>query len=202
VLDENNLYSYNTFEWMGREVFPRLVEAVSDLRTDNSRASSAFLLGPIGVGKSHLLAALALHLRSQGKVVVYIPHCGDLFSSPVKYTAAALLCAFAGSSAEDRRRRHEIRMLDSTQAIEKWCSQQSTQGIRFYFLIDQLNELEPIATSMESRGTRLKHFLLDLYRDGICVRSSSTNDQHGHSLLGRGKREDLFDFHQTLTKVR
>ncbi|KAJ7902827.1 hypothetical protein B0H14DRAFT_3708282 [Mycena olivaceomarginata] len=65
---------YNTFTWMGRAAFPLLVDAVTRLRP-NGAHHAAFFRGFSGVGKSHLLAALVLCLRHQGKTVVYIPDC-------------------------------------------------------------------------------------------------------------------------------
>ncbi|KAJ7911036.1 hypothetical protein B0H13DRAFT_585515 [Mycena leptocephala] len=203
VQDETNRRMYSTFDWMGREVFTRLVDAVTHLRTDGASYAAAFLRGPIGVGKSHLLAALALHLRRQGKVVVYIPHFGHLAQSPVKYMAAALLCAFHGPSAEDLNRRREIRALDSTKAIEAWYERQVTSGVRFYFLVDQLNGLESRKVGMvaPAQYEAVKNFLLALYCNSICVRSSSPNDQYGYADFGRGRREQILDFQQMLTEA-
>ncbi|KAJ7037510.1 hypothetical protein C8F04DRAFT_413787 [Mycena alexandri] len=200
--DTNDPYLH--FDWMGREVFPLLVDAVASLTTDGTGSSAAFLEGPIGVGKSHLLAALALLLRRQGKVVVYIPHCGDLLQSPVHYMAAALLCAFPGTGPEDKARRSELRYLKSTAEIVDWCRTQSAQrGVQFHFLVDQLNGLEAANSGMTPvrQCEAVKSFLLQLYVDNICVRSSSANDQHGLGIHGRGQREEMLSFSQTLTEA-
>ncbi|KAJ7204760.1 hypothetical protein GGX14DRAFT_646173 [Mycena pura] len=200
--------SFNTFNWMGREVFTCLVDAVARLSTDGTKPSAAFLGGPMGVGKSHLLATLTLYLRRQGKVVVYVPHCGDLLQQPVAYMAAALLCAFSGPSVEDARRRSEIRTLNNSRAIEIWCARQTAQGVCFHFVVDQLNglledDLPHRKTGMTTTAqcTSVKAFLVSLYGQTICIRSSSANDQYGYGPLGRGQREQILDFSQRLSEA-
>ncbi|KAF8173851.1 hypothetical protein K438DRAFT_1850138 [Mycena galopus ATCC 62051] len=195
---------YETFEFMGREAFPLLAKAVDELKIHGITA--AFLEGPIGVGKSHLLAALALYLRRQGKLVVYIPHCGALVNSPVEYMAAALLCAFHG--AKHQPQRAEIRTLRSMTDIEDWCANQyRTRQVLFYFIVDQLNGLQPnkdgrgIGHSNPLHFYDVQSFLLKLYINHICVRSSSPNDQHGYRLFGRGQEEVLLRFSQVLTEA-
>jgi hypothetical protein len=70
--------------------------------------------------------------------------------------------------------------------------------------VDQLNGLETRKVGMVSPAqcAAVKSFLLALYCGSICVRSSSPNDQYGYADLGRGQREQILDFQQTLTKVR
>ncbi|KAJ7226286.1 hypothetical protein C8J57DRAFT_205606 [Mycena rebaudengoi] len=195
----------HTFDWMGREVFPHLIEAVTRLR--DADPSAAFLQGPIGVGKSHLLAALVIFLRRQGHVVVYVPHCRDLVHSPIAYMAAALLCTFNGPSSEDEDRRRAIRSLTSTQEIETWCKRQSDDGIFFYFVIDQLDglEAEKMGMAPPSRCDAVKSFLLSLYSHckNVCVTSASANGQHeySYSLLGHGQREAVLNLKLTLTEA-
>ncbi|KAJ6601384.1 hypothetical protein DFH09DRAFT_561727 [Mycena vulgaris] len=200
VLDEGGSHLYNTFDWMEREAFPLLVKAVANLtsRTDGTNPSAAFLLGTIGVGKSHLLAALAVHLRQQGKVVVYVPDCGELVKSPVHYMGAALLCAFSGQNSENRIKRVQIRALTSMLEIESWCKNQYTLGVCLIFLVDQLNGLENREFGMVTniQRERARGFLLSLYCNHICVR---TSDQEGYQLLGRGQNELVLTLRRTLT---
>ncbi|KAJ7785718.1 hypothetical protein B0H16DRAFT_1487735 [Mycena metata] len=194
---------YLTFDWMGREVFPLLVNAVARLKTDGMGPSAAFLGGPIGVGKSHLLAALALFLRRQGKTVVYIPHCGDLLQSPIRYVVAALLCAFSGAGLDNKTRRNELRYLKSSEEIIHWCESQTQRGVQFYFIVDQLNGLEPANSGMTPvrQCEAVKSFLLDLYLNNICIRSSSSSDQDAVGTHARGQREVMLTFNQTLTEA-
>ncbi|KAJ7451059.1 hypothetical protein FB451DRAFT_1186390 [Mycena latifolia] len=201
ALDMKKNVLYNTFEWMGREAFPQLAQAVMDLRTDGTASSAAFLHGTIGAGKSHLLAALAVWLRLQGKMVVYLPDCDDLVKSPRQYIAAALLCAFSGQGLDHLTKRAQIRCLDSDLALEQWCREQYGEGIRFYFLIDQLNALEDRPGGMVSDlwRERARSLLLNLYCDHICVRSSSANDKQGYELLGRGQKETIILFRHRMT---
>ncbi|KAJ7109945.1 hypothetical protein C8R44DRAFT_800995 [Mycena epipterygia] len=198
VRDEHDNHLFSSFDFMGREVFPHLVDAVTRLKTDGTGASTAFLLGTIGVGKSHLLAALTVFLRRQGKVVVYVPDCADLVMSPVRYMGAALLCAFSGQDLESRSKRNEIRALGSARDIEAWCRNQSALGVRFFFLVDQLDGLENQDMGMVSNSQRegAKSFLLSLYCGHICVLSSSANDQQEYEILRRGQRELVINFPQ------
>jgi hypothetical protein len=199
----DGIHLYNTFKWMGREVFPQLVDAVHELRTDGTASPTAFLLGAIGVGKSHLLATLAIFLHVAGKVVVYIPDCADLVNSPVQYMGAALLCAFSGSDSDSQQKRQQIRSLVDLPGIETWCRSQSASGTRFYFLVDQLNALESQKNSMATNATRerVRSLLLSLYTNHICVRGSSANDREGYKLLRRPQRERVIRFHPALTEV-
>ncbi|KAJ7302372.1 hypothetical protein DFH08DRAFT_989479 [Mycena albidolilacea] len=145
--DAAHRHLYNTFTWMGRAAFPLLVDAVTRLRP-NGAYHAAFLRGLSGVGKSHLLAALVLCLRHQGKTVVYIPDCGNLIMCPVSYLASALLCAFPGENPEATQRRDEIRTLDSLDAIKRRCAavrnNRSTgrDEFHFRFVVDQVDELD------------------------------------------------------------
>ncbi|KAJ6581529.1 hypothetical protein B0H19DRAFT_1115671 [Mycena capillaripes] len=201
--DDDDILVFHAFEYMGREAFPLLVEAVSGLGTSGSTPPAAFLLGAIGVGKSHLLAALTVFLRRQGKFVVYVPDCRDLVAAPVNYMAAALLCAFSGRDAENIKRRHQIRTLATAQELEAWCRKQHGSGIRLIFIVDQLNGLEERTSDMTTKVQRelAKSLLLSLYTGHICVRSSSANDNHGYELLGRGQKELIINFRQTLTEA-
>ncbi|KAJ7666416.1 hypothetical protein B0H17DRAFT_263364 [Mycena rosella] len=131
-----------SFEWMGREAFPVLAEIVSKFSKDSISPSAAFLHGTIGIGKSHLLAALAVWLRRQDKIVVYIPDCEDLCQSSVNYMISALLCAFSSQNAVSKQKRAVIRCLAGDEDIIRWCRMQFEEGIYTYFLIDQLNAIE------------------------------------------------------------
>jgi hypothetical protein len=131
---------------MGRAAFPLLVDAVTRLRP-NGAHHAAFLRGLSAVAKSHLLAALMLCLRYQGKTVVYIPDCGNLIMCPVSYLAA-LLCAFPGETPEATQRQDEIRILDSLDTIKRRCAavrnnrNTGTDEFHFRFVVDQVEELD------------------------------------------------------------
>ncbi|KAJ7195441.1 hypothetical protein GGX14DRAFT_676576 [Mycena pura] len=187
VVDDAGQFLLSTFEWMGREFFTTLVDAVACLGLDGL-TSAAFLLGTIGVGKSHLLAALAVLLRCQGKHVVYVPDCEFLVMSPVRYMAAAFLCCFSGQDKESRKKRDEIRSLHDLKAIKAWAERQYTLGIRFYYIIDHLNGLESSPGSMVTtlQLEEIRSFMLALYCDHIHVRA---NDERGYELRDRGQRK-------------
>ncbi|KAF7365035.1 hypothetical protein MVEN_00374600 [Mycena venus] len=67
VKDGDGEHLFATFDWMRRETFPLLVDAFNSLTLNGTGPFSAFLLGPLGVGKSHLLAVLAIFLRRQAR---------------------------------------------------------------------------------------------------------------------------------------
>lgn len=75
------------FTFMGREIFRELYDAVDNFFTDpqfggNNRSTIHFN-GLAGVGKSHILAALASLLLRQKKTVLYIPSCEILVRDPI-----------------------------------------------------------------------------------------------------------------------
>ncbi|KAJ7047432.1 hypothetical protein C8F04DRAFT_7686 [Mycena alexandri] len=157
------------FEFMPREF---LQEVHQRFETLGPGETLLYLHGPFGLGKSHLLAALAILLRRQGNHVVFLPDCGALVHSPVRYVKSALLCTF--SSDTDKIIREEIRSLESVEAIQAWCESAPT----LCFVIDQLNFLK----TGDGKGDRdqdkevARRFVFALCVGHISIRSSSAND--------------------------
>lgn len=77
------------FTFMGREVLRDLYGAVNNFYNDpqfggNNRSCIHFN-GLTGVGKSHVMAALACILMRQGKTVIYIPSCDIFVKNPIQH---------------------------------------------------------------------------------------------------------------------
>ncbi|PVF91067.1 hypothetical protein CPB86DRAFT_803090 [Serendipita vermifera] len=121
------------FKYMGRLQFAEL-EKFAECGYFNERRSNISLDGCSGIGKSHLLAVLALRLIQDGKRVIYIPDCRPLVHSFAETLRAALCFAFH----------------DDPTAYEAIVSAPGVDGLlRFsrktkdkYIIIDQLNTLD------------------------------------------------------------
>jgi hypothetical protein len=79
---------------MGREAFSKLVDAFEACMESGS-LEDVWVCGPIGTGKSHLLANLVYYLTAQGRRVIYLPDCDLCYRHPVHYLQQALLFAWA-----------------------------------------------------------------------------------------------------------
>ncbi|KAJ7292936.1 hypothetical protein C8J57DRAFT_1490408 [Mycena rebaudengoi] len=170
--------SIPTFTFMPREFLATVYERLVSL---GNGQSSLYLHGTMGLGKSHILAALAILLRRQGNRVVFLPDCGQLVSDPAGYAKSALLCAFSvvsGDEPEARQARETLRKLENPEEIRNW-SYGFLQGKKVFFIVDQLNALE----TGDGKGVNdddakrfAKRFLVGLYMGHVCLRSSSPND--------------------------
>jgi hypothetical protein len=124
------------FEYMGRELFASVWKKVQGL-CPQIKATELYVQGTKGVGKSHLLAVLALLLYLLGKRTVYIPDCREACKDPFVYIQSALLCAFADPASASTRA--AIRAFRTTEDINDFCH---TAVEPFYFIIDQIDALQ------------------------------------------------------------
>lgn len=69
--------------YMGREVFSDFMDAFELLTEGSLRDLCVY--GPIGYGKSHLLAALTCFLTAYGYRVIYLPDLHICHETPVRY---------------------------------------------------------------------------------------------------------------------
>jgi ABC-type cobalamin transport system ATPase subunit len=76
--------------YVGRERFTEVYDKVQTLQYESS-FRRLYVSGPMGHGKSHLLAALVCFLIKEGKCVIYIPDCAALVMKPIVTLRAALL---------------------------------------------------------------------------------------------------------------
>ena len=130
--------SNNMFAYMGREVFRELWAGISKMENDGW--DKLFLYGTAGYGKSHMLAALACLLISQGKGVVYLPDCRARLRCFVRYIKQALLLTFSDSP----KRQKQVEKLETEKDIEAFLYDHARLE-RLYFIVDQINALESTA---------------------------------------------------------
>ncbi|KAJ7785809.1 hypothetical protein B0H16DRAFT_1445775 [Mycena metata] len=179
-----------TFPFMPREY---LAVVYTTFITMSIGQSSLFLHGMVGLGKSHILAALAILFRKQGHRVVFLPDCTQLLQNPERYMKSALLCAFSGP--DDANTRRDIEYLTDLNSIQAWCNHAG----KLLFIIDQFNALEV----GDQRGNdvekqRVRQFLLGTYIGHKTIRSSSANDSERFQGI---KQNELLMFTQGLTEL-
>jgi hypothetical protein len=122
------------WNYMGREKFTELLDAVKELETTTWQGYLFY--GTIGYGRSHLLAALTCYLITAGKRVIYIPDCRACAWNPVPYFRAAMLLAWGGP--DDSVIRESIMALDTMKAMAKFFKERSN----ILFILDHVNILE------------------------------------------------------------
>lgn len=165
------------FKYFGREEFSRLYKAVSGLQFFGWRLF--YLHGTLGAGKSHMLAALVCLLRKQGKKVVYLPDCRAMLRIPFEYTRMALLMALHDDARSVETLRTKCNDLSDLASFSKMISYQE----RLYFIIDQLNALDPQPESTDrndsAKKAEVRNFLDEISAFHLRITSSSGNYQHG-----------------------
>jgi hypothetical protein len=130
----------SSISYMGRESFAVVWDAFCQIKKDIYHRQSIYVYGGMGVGKSHILMALACLLVRQGHRVVYFPDCLQMLRDPLTYLRTALFFAFAAS--EFSLLREDIYQCKSIEALADCCSNYQTTG-QLCFIIDQLNALDP-----------------------------------------------------------
>lgn len=111
------------FKYMGREAFKKLYDAVELFLQDpdfggNSR-STIRLHGLSGIGKSHILAALACLLLQQNEAVVYIPNCETIIRDPIHSFKEIFSLAFPDSQEEISTFTEVKNILDFLQCVDR-----------------------------------------------------------------------------------
>jgi hypothetical protein len=161
------------FTYLGREKFSSLWERVECILKKGA-VHSLFMQGPKGLGKSHLLAALACLWSRMERRTVYIPDCRQALSDPLFYLQIALLCAFADPSSASKRT--IIRSFQSTDDLKKFCRALTRP---LYFVIDQVNALEHEDSNEDIVSNEDKDNFQRLLRyitiKGYVVKSASAN---------------------------
>ena len=183
--DEKNWF------YMGREKFAELKKRFDYIRRA-SRHIALIVYGTRGYGKSHLLAALVCHLAAGEDKVVFIPDCQECLLSPVLYTKAAMLFAWAG----DENKQQQIMELKTEDDILSFFEGQKN----VIFVIDQLNALEK-KNDNEFKAAKLHDWLDTLRAKHKAVFSSSANN---HTILNEKPQQDsnkIMNVYGGLTKV-
>lgn len=194
---KTNRFHFNAdgeFRYVGRATFKKFAEEVLAL---NRNKSSLFLHGHMGVGKSHMMAALACFLTRIGKLVVYISDYSAFLSDPVTATKIALARAFWNRECE-LDKIFEMRTVDE---LKTYCMQISHRE-RIYLLIDYqaiFDVMPPgkngaVQAQKSSTATILLNSLTD--HDGFKVECVSGN--YWHRLLfsheeAYGKTFSMYD---------
>jgi hypothetical protein len=126
------------FTFMGREMFDFLSKEILALENP-ANYSHLHLYGTMGVGKSHILAAMTCFLLRHGRRVVYIPDCRKLMVAPVEYVQQALLLTFA----DQPDRQQAIAGIKTLEQLGRFCKTQGWRKELLYFIVDQYNAFDP-----------------------------------------------------------
>lgn len=180
------------FEYIGRESFARVWETVGELRLPTGRGR-IYIHGTMGYGKSHLLAALACLLARKGKRVVYVPDCRQMLKAPLIYLKSALLCAFPDPPSF--RDRIAIRACSSVRELSEFCR---TGQDRWYFIIDQVNALDPEEPGQDVCSNRTKMELLEVLQEMAVTHYSITSASANHKTVKHMQRKQTGDFKLSL----
>jgi hypothetical protein len=131
--------------------------------------SDMLLYGPVGYGRSHLLATVAYLLIAKGRRVVYIPDCGLLERDPFTYVQTAMLLAWA----DDPIKLRQICSLRSDSDIGEFFR---LNGRDVLFIIDQLEVLDKPDVVAATTTTKLRTWLESCrYRSHALLCSSVNN---------------------------
>ncbi|KAF8534159.1 hypothetical protein BDD12DRAFT_984017 [Trichophaea hybrida] len=166
----------NEFRFRGRQPFKKLAELALSLEPAKGH-QFLFLHGTLGVGKSHLMAALACYLTRRGKRVTFLPDCVALLKGPFSGVREALTIAFS----DEPLLVNEIFKAQTKDDLEDLCAKISAEHT-LYLLIDQANALDTMPEREDrvnqSRKVFVKDLLNTLAAKNIKIESSSANYKH------------------------
>lgn len=177
----------NEFLFHGRESFKHLVEQVLSLRPDSGR-QFLHVYGSLGVGKSHLMAALACFLTRTGKRVAFLPDCVALLHRPLLSMCHALTLAFQDKPLA-------IDSIWEAKTIDELATLAMDISFEFpvYYLIDQANALDTMAEGVDRvpQDTKdtVKQLLNKLAVCNVKIESSTANYKHGLNYKSRDVNE-------------
>ncbi|KAK2784834.1 hypothetical protein FQN53_008227 [Emmonsiellopsis sp. PD_33] len=160
-----------SYLYMGREEFATIADSFIDvLRGSNSKVTDLWLYGPIGYGKSHILATIMYYLTATGHRVIYIPDCRLCVSGAVKYVQNAMFFAWA----DDRAKLDKILSFKTLDDIEGFIT---LYGKGVTFIIDQVNAFAPDDTTGQNELKAMVRSWLDRCRIGFpALLSTSANN--------------------------
>ena len=130
-------------------MFKKIHEAFKSMNLKQDR--QLHFHGSFGSGKSHMMAALVCLLKREGRTVVYLPDCYELFlSEPSLYVIKALSLTFNNDPhlrSEVRRLAHVSVGKDSNPSRLDWevtafCNMVSNLGKTIILVVDQVNLLD------------------------------------------------------------
>lgn len=170
------------FRYYGREILRGIYEEVIalDLRKGYSMY---YLHGSLGLGKSHMLAALVLALFKEKRKVVFLPDCRALARSFLATLKDGLALTYA--YFDDEEALHGCLGCRTPTQLVEWCVKRSTSKKReqLFFVVDQINVLDTDSDSVNSVSSRTREECADLLavleQRHILIFSSSGNYLHG-----------------------
>jgi hypothetical protein len=152
------------FAYMGRSKFGELQKLVKNENFLDANGS-IYLYGTSGSGKSHILAALVIHLVRKGKHVFYIPDCSSLLLEPAQTICAALTFAFHDSAVLKTIGDPRNLNVDS---LVRFMSRHRD----LYIIVDQVNALK----TADSTGNHRKEVLNAMRFQHRYLFSASANE--------------------------
>ncbi|KAK2786615.1 hypothetical protein FQN53_006319 [Emmonsiellopsis sp. PD_33] len=170
------------YHYTGREVFSEVVDAF-DTTVGDPSLIDLWVYGPIGYGKSHLLATLTCYLTAQGMRVIYLPDCRVLLRQPARYLTVALLFAWADMPEKVE----QILKLRKMADIEAFIQQNWSPSVTF--VIDQMNGLEGEDDARQK--TQVRYWLEGCRCAVKSVLSTSANNVSFHKTIHRQSNDYL-----------
>lgn len=191
-----------TFLYMGRRPFTDLWDKVAAAVDSGRRAVQ--LRGTQGVGKSHLLAALACMLMASGEKVVFIPDCRFLLNSTIRTLKMSLSLAFTHSTTDIAFHRRILKSSTVEELISICDDYWALDGHPFlYFIVDELDILDdPFAATQHSRD-RCREQLNSISSGHVLVTSVTANEQMDRDKAAKERRSIYTMFlHEGMSEVR
>ncbi|KAI5781032.1 hypothetical protein DFH27DRAFT_656850 [Peziza echinospora] len=188
-----------TFVYYGRSNLQPIYQAAIEMRVDG--CTKYFVRGALGVGKSHLIAALACVLTRSGRKVAFLPDCRALVKAPLHGLLFALKFAFHGHPQE----LEELEAITSLEEIYQFCLKVAEEREhRVYFLIDQCNALDYMPQSgdrvAESSKAVVRTLLEKITKHHFKISSATANYLHGAADRLRSSSEKTLNLHHGLTE--
>jgi hypothetical protein len=187
------------FYYYGRQKFQELYDVA--MKMDFYGRRLYYLHGSLGVGKSHMLAALACALNKAGRHVVYLPDCRGLLKSPFGYLRSALQLTFA----DVKECRQYLDNSETLSDLTSFC-QSAAPAFRLFFIMDQANALDHLESErkekIDSKKKREVRNLLDnISSRHLKLASSSANYQGGLGDQDRQTQERWMTMYEGLSEV-
>lgn len=158
----------NSYRYMGREIFGKLLDSVMDA-IEGSKTLDLWVYGPIGYGKSHLLATMVYYLTCRRRKVIYLPDCRICEHMHVSYVLTAMFFAWAN----DQEKLEKIILLETEKDIQRFLNTDTDDVV---FIIDQVNALdEENKTDMTNKST-VRNWLNKCRGESRTLLSTSANN--------------------------
>jgi hypothetical protein len=148
----------------------------------------------------------------EGKLVVYVPDCGELLANPAEYFRTALELAY--NSYEPfrshlrclRREGVEVDRLVRLQRLKSFCMLVATKSNPALFIVDQANALDDDTIPGSHRFSndekkQVRTLLDESSASHLKLASSTANYKHGRTDLGRQTSEKRIGLYCGLDEV-